>query len=62
MEEGRREEDGADGGLCFGLADREPAVYRVGLLVHTELPGLEVQILPAEGQKLTTAQAGAKFE
>ena len=53
-----RQDQSADGGACFRDAHLELPLHLVDLLVHGQGPGLEVQVVPLEGQQFAPAQAG----
>lgn len=53
-----RQDQSADGGAGFRDTHLELSLHLVDLLVHGQGPGLEVQVVPLEGQQFAPPQAG----
>ena len=53
-----RQDQPADGGAGLRDAHLELSLHLVDLLVHGQGPGLEVQVVPLEGQQFAPPQAG----
>ena len=56
------EDDCPVGGFGFGLRDDQFPFGSVNLPFHPQRPGLEIEIVPLEGQKLTSPQASGDLQ
>ena len=58
----RWQNDGTQGGFCFGRGYNQFPISPINLALDAQFPGVEVQIIPLEGQHLALAQARGKLQ
>ena len=56
------ENDRPVGGFGFGLGEDQFALSSVDLTFYTQCPGLEIEVIPLESQKLASTQAGGDLQ
>lgn len=61
-QQGSGEQKRPVGRLGFRLRDEQTVLRAVDLLVDTQLPGVEVQIIPLQRQQFPAAHAGGEFQ
>ena len=62
VQDGRRQDDRADGGLCFRLCKGGTCTAAKGLLVDLQLPCLHIQIFPLERQQFPQSESSGQFQ